>query len=193
MHRFRFLIILLLGFGVAGALWMVAPVQSQEQMSAVEKIERGRYLATVVGGCAHCHSPKVFTEHGPEPDPERFLAGTPAGTPVPPVPEGVLGPPSWGAMCSPDMTVWVGPWGVSFASNLTSDEKTGLGAWTDEQFIKAMRTGKHRGFGRQILPPMPWADLGRMSDDDLSAMLAFFKSVKAIDNKVPDPLPPAGK
>ena len=53
-------------------------------------------------------------------------------------------------------TAWAGPWGVSFTANLTPDKETGLGDWTEEQFIATMRTGKHQGKGRPVLPPMPY-------------------------------------
>jgi hypothetical protein len=53
-----------------------------------------------------------------------------------------------------------------------------------------MRTGRHQGQGRQILPPMPWSNYGQMTDDDLKAVFAYLRQVPAVKNKVPDPLPP---
>jgi hypothetical protein len=93
-------------------------------------------------------------------------------------------------MCNPHMTEWAGPWGVSFAANLTPDEVTGIGAWTPEVFIKAMRTGKHMGSGRPILPPMPWPGIGKMSDDDLRAIFAYLHTLKPVNNQVPLPVAP---
>jgi hypothetical protein len=58
-------------------------------------------------------------------------------------------------------------------------------------FINALRKGQHLGAGRPILPPMPWEDLGRMSDDDLKAMFAYLKSLPPVKNQVPEPVPPA--
>ena len=58
-------------------------------------------------------------------------------------------------MTNGHVTAWAGPWGVSYAANLTPDKRTGIGAWTADQFIKTMRTGKHLGVGRPVLPPMP--------------------------------------
>ena len=52
-------------------------------------------------------------------------------------------------------TAFAGPWGVSFTANLTPDKETGLGKWTEEMFIATMRTGRHQGKGRPMLPPMP--------------------------------------
>ena len=72
-----------------------------------------------------------------------------------------------------------------------ADDETGLGKWTEANFIQAIRTGRHQGQGRPILPPMPWPFIGKMTDDDLKAVFAFLKSIKPIANHVPDPLPPA--
>jgi len=102
-----------------------------------------------------------------------------------------LAPDKWGAVASNDLTAWAGLWGVSFAANLTPDQ-TGLGAWREEDFIKTMRTGKHFGIGRPVLPPMPWYDVAALTDDDLKAVFAYLRSLKPIRNAVPPPLPPAG-
>lgn len=153
-------------------------------------VERGAYLA-VIGGCHDCHTPKVFTEAGPQPDGDRVLAGHPAQAPVPAVPAGVLTADGWAALTNAHLTAWAGPWGVSFAANLTP-HATGLASWTAQDFIAAMRTGKHAGVGRPILPPMPWFNIARMSDDELKALFAYLQSLPAIDNPVPAPLPPPG-
>ena len=89
------------------------------------------------------------------------------------------------------MTAWAGPWGISYTSNLTPDPETGLGALSEENFIKAMRTGHHFGGGRAILPPMPWIWVGKMTDDDLKAIFAYLKSIPPIRNRAPGPVPPA--
>lgn len=154
------------------------------------QVERGKYLVAS-GGCIHCHSPKIFTAQGPIPDTTKFLAGYRAGSPVPEVPKEVLGPGKWGALTTPEMTAWAGPWGVSFAYNLTPDMKTGIGGWPEEMFIKTLRTGKMMGMSRDILPPMPWQDIGKMTDDDLKAIFAYLKSLPPIENQVPQALPPS--
>lgn len=152
-------------------------------------VERGKYLV-ILGGCGDCHTPKVMTEQGAKEDHTRLFSGHPAGEKITVAPAG-LGSDGWIATCNAHMTAWAGPWGVSFASNLTPDKKTGIGSWTDEQFIKALRTGKHRGFGRAILPPMPWMNLASSTDEDLKAMFAYLKSVPAVANEVPSPIAPA--
>ncbi len=155
-------------------------------------IERGKYLTTI-GSCEDCHSPKVFTPMGPMPDTSKPFSGHPAGTKMPEVPKGVVGPDQWGALGSNDFTAWAGPWGISFAANLTPDMETGIGSWTEEMFVKALRTGKHMGEGRDILPPMPWPMIGQMTDEDLKAVFAYLHSLKPISNAVPDPISPTGE
>jgi cytochrome c553 len=163
------------------------PAVAQDKGKAA--IKRGEYLA-VLGGCNDCHSPKLMTPQGPQPDPARLLSGHPAGTSVAPVPPGTLSPDKWVAMTNGDFTAWVGPWGTSFAANLTPDVATGLGGWTAAQFIQSMRTGKHLGVGRPILPPMPTPALAALTDADLKAVYAYLRSLKPIANQVPAPLPP---
>ena len=72
-----------------------------------------------------------------------------------------------------------GPWGVSFTANLTPDKETGLGNWTEEMFITTMRTGRHQGKGRPILPPMPYQFIATLNDEDLKAVFAYLQSIPA--------------
>lgn len=182
------------GLGVFLCLMVLAsvlPRQAFAQEGMTSLIERGKYLVGATG-CNHCHSPKVMGPMGPEVDTTKPLSGAPAANTVPSIPEGVLAPDKWGVITTMDLTTWAGPWGVSFARNLTPDKETGIGSWTEAMFIKALRTGKDMGEGRPILPPMPWQDIGKMKTDDLKAMFAYLKSLKAIHNPIHDPIPPAG-
>ena len=122
------------------------------------------------------------------PDTTRLLSGHPAETQLPTLPAGVIGPGQWGAIATGDLTAWSGPWGTSFAANLTPDQ-TGLGAWNDSLFIATMRTGRHMGSGRAILPPMPWFNYAQLTDDDLKALFAYLRSLRPVSNLVPQPLP----
>jgi uncharacterized membrane protein len=153
------------------------------------QVRRGELLATY-GGCNDCHSPKVMSAQGPVPDASRLLSGHPQGETVPPVPAGALTPGGWMAMTNSHLTAWAGPWGVSYAANLTPDKRTGLGAWTADQFIKTMRTGKHLGVGRPLLPPMPTAAIAALPDADLRALFAYLQSIKPVENQVPQPIAP---
>ena len=183
--------LLLVVASFAGVVFVASASEPPASSEATAKIERGRYLVTL-GGCGDCHTPKKMTKMGPVEDSTLLLSGHPASEKVPEPPAG-LSMTGWVAAGNGHFTAWTGPWGVSFAVNLTSDPKTGIGNWTDEQFISAMRTGKHRGFGRPILPPMPWPNLAHATDEDLSAILAFLKSTKPIVNQVPEPIAPAQK
>ena len=92
------------------------------------------------------------------------------------------------------MTAFAGPWGVSYAKNLTPDPVSGLGIWDEAMFIRTMRTGRHMGVSRPILPPMPWQSLNHLNDEDLKAIFAYLRSIKPIRNEVPDAIiapPPA--
>ena len=151
-------------------------------------VARGAYIAAI-GGCNDCHTPKIFSATSMGLDTTRLLAGYPAGSKVPTLPAGLPNATGWAALSNADGTAWAGPWGTSYAANLTPHE-TGLAAWTPELFIQAMRTGKHMGTGRAILPPMPWQDYGLMTDDDLRAVFAYLRSLKPVANAVPAPTPP---
>ncbi len=159
-------------------------------VAAMSSIDHGRYLV-VIGGCDDCHSPKVYTEQGPIPDTTRLLSGHPADEALPAVPDDLLSPDKWVVATNSHFTAWVGPWGVSFAANLTPDA-SGLEPWTKEMFIQAMRTGKHMGQGRPILPPMPWPNFAQMTDEDLGHVYDYLRSLKPVRNAVPQPIPPAG-
>ncbi len=153
------------------------------------QVARGKYLASFAG-CTDCHTPKVFSPAGAEPDTTRLLSGHPADEKLPEVPVEHLGPGKWGAVTNGHLTAWAGPWGISFARNLTPDVATGLGSWTPEMFVKTIRTGRHMGEGRPLLPPMPWQQVSTLTDDDLKAVFAYLQSLKPIENAVPDPIPP---
>ncbi|HKB84940.1 MAG TPA: hypothetical protein VKD08_02130 [Ignavibacteriaceae bacterium] len=162
--------------------------KEEKVLTQAERIEKGKYLVEL-GGCNDCHSPKVMTDMGPVPDTTRLLSGHPQDQPVMNVDPAMLSSKMW-LHATMDATAWIGPWGVSYTQNLTPDPETGLGNWTEDLFIKALRTGKHMGIGRPILPPMPWPGIGKSSDEDLKNIFAYLHSIPAIHNKVPDPITP---
>src|SRR5262245_58464067 len=100
------------------------------------RIQRGQYLVAAMG-CGSCHTPKTMGPGGPKSDPSRFLSGHPQGSALeapPTLPAG-----SWISATSWDTTAWAGPWGISYAANLTPDENTGIGSWSEETFVGALR------------------------------------------------------
>ncbi len=151
-------------------------------------VKRGEYLVGILG-CQDCHSPKRMGAQGPEVIPELHLSGYPAEQPVGRiVPEALQN--GW-LLFGADATSAVGPWGVSFAANITSDE-SGIGSWSFEQFKKALTQGKSKGLdnGRMLLPPMPWPNYVNMKPEDMEAVFKYLKSTKPVRNVVPAPIPP---
>lgn len=157
------------------------------EISQDSLVSRGKYLVTIVG-CGDCHTPLRMGAHGPEPDAERLFSGHPAQVPLAKIDTSVL--KSW-VLFNMTNTAVAGPWGVSFASNITSDS-TGIGSWTEDQFKTALRQGKSKGLtaNRMLLPPMPWPNYSQMSDDDIKAIFAFLKSTSPVKNVVPQPVSP---
>jgi mono/diheme cytochrome c family protein len=146
---------------------------------------RGGYLVKAFG-CADCHTPLKMGPNGPQPDLSRSLSGHPQALALPPAPA-AQGPWLWGGAAT--NTAFWGPWGVSYAANLTPDAETGLGRWKPADFVAAMRKGQHLGVSRPLLPPMPWQAIGQLDDRDLKAMFAYLLSQPAVPNAVPAPLP----
>jgi mono/diheme cytochrome c family protein len=124
-----------------------------------DPVKYGEYLAGPVAHCVECHTP--FLPDG-RPDTARLGAG------------GFAFP---------------GPYGVSYAANLTPDPETGLGGWTDGEIIAALY-GARRGGGR-VLPPMPTQHYAQgIAEGDLRAIIAYLRSLPPIRNKVPPAEPP---
>jgi len=155
--------------------------------ASTAKVERGKYLVNIMG-CHDCHTPLKMGANGPEFDMSRALTGHPQDLKMPPAPALPAGPWAWmGAITN---TAFNGPWGTSFTMNLTPDKETGLGDWTEEQFIATMRTGKHQGKGRPVLPPMPFFNLGHLTDGDISSLFAYLRSLPPTHNRIPQPIDP---
>jgi hypothetical protein len=162
--------------------------QTGKQQAPKGQVALGEHLV-LIAGCHDCHTPKKMTAHGPENDMSLALSGHPSKMPPPDVDRAEM--ERKGLAVTQTLTAWVGPWGISYASNLTSD-KTGIGNWTEKNFFVAMREGKHKGLenGRPLLPPMPWEMFRHMTDEELSAVFAYLKSTKPINNVVPGAQPP---
>lgn len=151
------------------------------------RIEHGAYLVSIMG-CNDCHTPWKMGPRGPEPDMTRALTGHPADLVMPPAAALPAGPWMWTAAAT--NTAFAGPWGVSFTANLTPDPETGLGTWTEEMFIATMKTGRHQGKGRPILPPMPYPSVAALKDQDIRDLFAYLKSLAPVRNRVPAPIDP---
>lgn len=167
------------------------PDPSAQYHGFESKVKWGEHLV-LIGGCNDCHTPKKFTPEGAvHLDTALWLSGHPAAMQGIEVDRKAM--ESKGLSVTFDLTEWVGPWGVSYAANLTPDE-TGLGNFTEEQFFRVLREGKYKGLvnSRPILPPMPWEMYRHMTDDEIKAIFAYLKTIKPVSNIVPAPLPPLG-
>lgn len=122
-------------------------------------VARGEYLVNVMG-CGDCHTPGTLFG---SPDHSRKLSGSELG--------------------------WRGPWGVSYARNLTPDTDTGLGYWSEKELFNALRTGV-KPDGKVLLPPMPWPNTAVLSDADLNAVVAFLQSLSPVKHAVPNAVAP---
>jgi len=117
---------------------------------------------SIIMGCNDCHTPGTL--YG-APDTTRRLSGSELG--------------------------WKGAWGISFPRNLTPDS-TGIGSWTEEQIVVAIREGR-RPDGSPVMPPMPWATYANMTNDDAYALAAYLKSLPAVKHENVALVPPGQK
>jgi mono/diheme cytochrome c family protein len=125
-------------------------------------LARGQQL-TVVAGCVDCHTPGTMFG---APDFSRNLSGSELG--------------------------WQGPWGTTYARNLTPDLETGLGYYKAEEIVKSIKGG-HRLDGTPMLPPMPWQSYTAFDDSDLLAIATYLLSLPPVAHNVPDRVPPGQK
>lgn len=115
---------------------------------------RGKYLMTSVLPCTDCHTP--LDETTGLPIMEMYFAG---GQP------------------------YEGPWGIVYGSNITPDEKTGIGEWSDDDLTRVLVSGVRIDGRRVIL--MPWQDYANLTAPDVEAVISFLRSVEPIENEVP--------
>jgi mono/diheme cytochrome c family protein len=158
-----------LGFAIGSCVLVSCTSQPAEESKAPPPVEqamsplkRGEYLAMVTG-CHDCHTPGGM--YG-APDMHRALSGSELG--------------------------WQGPWGISYAANLTPDSATGIGSWTAVEIERALRSGVKKD-GSPVLPPMPWPDFTRLSPEDMAALTTYLKNIPAVRHAVPPAIPPGGK
>lgn len=161
---------------------------AEEKSVQEDIVKQGKHLVEIMG-CNDCHSPKKVGPKGPEIIEELLLSGYPSDRPVVAFDSKLI--KEGFAMFYPDLTAAAGPWGISFAANLTPDE-TGIGNWSEEQFKKALTEGKLKGLdgSRTLLPPMPWVNYISLTDEEIHAVFTYLKSIKPVKNIVPNPISP---
>jgi hypothetical protein len=159
------------------------------------QVKWGEHLVKI-GGCNDCHTPKKMGANGPENDMTLMLSGHPAKAPAADFDPKEAA--KKGLIITQTFTAWTGPWGVTYAANLTSDS-TGIGGWKEEQFVKCLHEKKWMGLdnSRPLMPPMSMMPATEMSDDELKAVFAYLKTTAPIKNVIPDaalaPPPPPAK
>ena len=148
-------------------------------------VERGKYLTTV-GGCNDCHTPKKFGPNGPEPDMTKELSGHPAGDKFERPTTAMIMKNKWGTITNAHLTAWNGPWGTSFAMNLTSDKTTGIGSWTQEMFISAIRSVNSSTDNSDRSCPISWVTFFRRLSSSSMAMrfLRARRSLEAVASRM---------
>jgi mono/diheme cytochrome c family protein len=151
-----------LAAGVASLSCTTGQTEAPATAAAEDPIARGHRIV-YTSGCVDCHTPGSF--YG-APDTTRMLSGSELG--------------------------WQGPWGISFPRNLTPDSTTGIGTWTEDQIMTAVREGR-RPDGSPLLPPMPWPVYSKLTDEDARALAKYLKSLPPIAHEVPKAQPPGGK
>jgi hypothetical protein len=175
------------GLLALAALAAAAFTATSAHDTSADRAKRGEYLVKIMG-CNDCHTPWQLGPNGPEPDMSRMLSGHPEQVgPLAPV----QAPAGYVMTAAATNTAFSGPWGISYTANLTPDQNTGLGIWTEDMFMKAIRTGRHMGVSRPINPPMPWPMYRNATDEDLRSIYAYLRTIPPVVNHVPDYQPPA--
>lgn len=136
------------------------PTVSGKEDSVKKVLARGEYLANNVAGCMDCHSKRDFTKFsGP------VVPGTEGG----------------GGFTFDEK---LGLPGKIYGKNITPDNETGIGTWTDDDIIKALTQGINKN-GDTLFPIMPYPAFNHMAKDDLLSIIAYLRTLKPIRNKVP--------
>jgi mono/diheme cytochrome c family protein len=146
-----------LGAAIGGAIFLLTVSACGVLPSTQNQVERGRYL-TSVAGCGDCHTPGYFLG---KTDESKHLNGG-------------------------DVSFFIPGMGYFYPPNLTPDEATGLGKWSEAQIVTALRTGV-RPDGRQLAPIMPTSDYANLTLNDAKAIAVYLKSLTPVNHKVPDP------
>jgi len=139
------------------------PQANKSEDSIKKVIERGDYLANHVAACIHCHSKRDFNKFsGP------VMPGTEGGG---------------GEVFSNEILDAIP--GVFYGKNITPDNETGIGTWTDDEILRAITQGISKK-GDTLFALMPYVNFNRMAKDDLMAIIAYLRTLKPIKNKIPE-------
>lgn len=139
-----------------------ASTKTSDNNDSIKKVlERGEYLANSVAGCIDCHSKRDLEKYsGP------VIPGTEGGG-------GMVFNQKFGIP------------GVLHGKNITPDNETGIGTWTDDEVLRAITQGISKN-GDTLFPLMPYPNFNRMAKEDLMSIIAYIRTLKPIRNKVPE-------
>lgn len=147
---------------LTAAMTFLIPALRLAHAGPDDVLERGAYLAWITG-CVGCHSPR--TDEGYV-VPEALLSGG-------------------------NHPIGAGALGKLYPPNITPDVETGIGSWSIEDIVKALKEGSTPG-GRILSPAMPWrSQFNKLTDDDARAIALYLKSLPPASNRVPPPIPAA--
>ena len=135
------------------------PLTNRVFQRTPERWSRGKYIVENLAACADCHSPHDWTKHD---------------APIPPGMEGA----------GQDFAILKGLPGHVVAPNLTPDEATGSGTWSDDALARAIREGIGHD-GRALFNVMPYEGYRHMPDEDLASVIVFLRSLPAVRNPLP--------
>jgi cytochrome c553 len=140
----------------------VRPITEEKVAVTSERLVRGGYLVNQVCACGACHTSREHGDIATEPErTDAFLAGG-------------------NIYVAPGMTdgLWI--------PNITPDAETGVGAWSDDELMRAIRDGVTRD-GRFMLPLMPFGAYQHLSDEDVRSIVAYLRAVPAYKQAKPRP------
>jgi mono/diheme cytochrome c family protein len=121
------------------------------------RLARGKYLVEGPAACFHCHSEHDFT------NPEYPILEAKKGA-------------GW-VMPIPELNDIA-------ARNITPDQETGIGAWTDDEIARAIREGVRRD-GTALFPVMPYLEFAKMDDEDVASIVVYLRSIPPVRNLLP--------
>lgn len=148
-----FLSLTIVALSLGPSIISVVFAQDTPQQRDPALVERGRYLVEIAANCGFCHATR-----GPD---RRVLPGM-----------NLAG----GLVFSGPGFRWVAP-------NITPDAETGIGRWTDDQIVTAIREG-YRPDGSLLGPGMPVEMYRQVSDRDLRAILAYLRTTQPVKHIV---------
>ncbi|HET6280889.1 MAG TPA: cytochrome c, partial [Polyangia bacterium] len=136
----------------------IRPTTLEKVPATTENVERGRYLVNQVAACGTCHTPRIGSSWLEGERTDAFLGGGQ-----------VIDDLGLGAKI--------------VMPNITPDPETGIGNWTDDQIMRAIRDGV-RASDDLMMPPMPFISYGGMADSDVRAIVAYLRQVTPLRNGI---------